>query len=175
MTNCSANTDFSLQDMLIAHIRNDLVGQGWSLLKTGQRSGKTHIAHKVAQTGRYENVVLITGHDPITKAQEFSQQVPDVYIHSDFDEIDGLPGPILVVFDEAMWVENSYLTFCRLEDNRRFHILVVSSNGPEFAKGWNMVPGRSFNTWDLNPGVDIKDVLTNTNDLEKAVRDYCAY
>ena len=176
--------DTDLQDALVACIIQDFNdGKQFALLKAGQRGGKTVVAAKTAIQGGFKNVALVT------QSAEYSKSVLSGFVElagQGRSYHAGVPpeswkysSSALIVFDEAMWVKNSYQQFRELlEQFPKAKTLVISSRGPEYDADirWRVTAGYSASAWDLNPNLTFKDLAEHyERDPVTFIRDYCGY
>jgi hypothetical protein len=172
----------ALQDALVDEILFDFKRQKWSLLKTGQRSGKNFLTHEIARRGQYVKVYISTSLEEVScRSENFLANVPGIQVLKSLAELKAAGSdPILVVMDEAFWKPNSYKEFMELREIPNLDILIIGSRGPEYDKDlhWQLLPGRSFSTWDLNPGVSFESIFNTIKDIQYAkvaVRDFFSF
>lgn len=150
----------------LAHLNFNV--QGFSLMKLGQRSGKSIIAAEVAR--KFKQVFLFDEADTIQNLFP----VPYAYCGSSYKEAieEGAKEGKLAILSEAMWMVGSFDLFEEIRQHS--NVLVISSNGPEFEdRRWKALPGHSYATWDVNPNVS-KDQLLNDDD-PMSQRDFGAF
>lgn len=166
-----------LQVALVPAILADLDTQRWSLLKVGARGGKNHMATKIA--GRYRVITVFAQESSHAQVlvRQMQEQLPGKLLFAQhLPELSDVK--ILVILDEAMWFEDSYNLYASLLADERVHVLVISSRGPEYDNDlrWQLLPGRSFHSWDFNPSIPLADLIPEFLKVpELALRDYCAY
>lgn len=85
----------------------------------------------------------------------------------------------LLIIDEAMWVTDSFELYSKFKElNPDAHVLVVSSNGPEYGNGWWTILHnvRGYSTSEANPYWTIDSLRERfEQDPQRSVRDYLAY
>ena len=173
-----------LKEMLIKEICQDLGRQRWSLLKAGQRSGKNVIATEVAQRTGYSHISLFSGHSHTSGLfEDMKSAVQDKFFTTFYNnripDASETIAPILCILDEAMWTTGSYNKYTSLLSDSRCRILIISSRGPEFDNDirWQMLPGRSFSTWDLNESIELNRLEPELKQagINIFLRDFGAY
>lgn len=151
-----SNVDILNTTQRIAYdkIMADLAGpKRLSILRAGQRSGKTIIEGAVAES--FQLVSLFTGDFAKGAAKgrscvESWLNPPEVLLEVwPGDDRKIQPSKILIVLDEAFWNSISFEQH-HAALNLGYSVLVVGSNGP-FSNRFAHLPGQSFATWELNP------------------------
>lgn len=156
------------QQELIHAAKIDLQNQGWSLIKVGQRSGKSIMVGVIARD--YDLVLyfdtcdVMNGDSPVDYI--FCQTLPEELINSEWKD-----KKVLVLIHEPMWLPFSHGLFTEAKDYA--HVLAIGSNGPQFEDGWKDVQGHSAATWEVNPRITKEECMRPGDD--KAQRDYGAY
>ncbi len=183
------------QTMLARNITRDLLNDKGqfprqALVKAGLRSGKTLLAARAIQIGEFTRVNVTapaqdSAHEVVRQLMDLTEVTTDsgagVIFHAGNPLKDWATseGRTLLILESAMWIERSFNMLDRFEEDfPEASILILSSRGPEYDKNplWKLVPGYSFNTWDLNPRVTFDSLAPAfAQDLQKAIRDFCAF
>lgn len=165
-----------------AKIMADLTGeQRFSILRAGQRSGKTVIEGVVAES--FYLVSLFAGvdiHDGTTDAAARDASStwlnPPEILYNRWPGEDRTiePKKILVIIDEPFWNPISFEAF-NFALEKGYSVFACGSGGP-YAKRFAALPGQSFATWELNPAIKRGDLDHEfALDADKAQRDYGAF